>query len=482
VKRVIVFLAAALMGAASAFAGDRALLVGVEHYKNRYVPETPGCRADAEKTAELLRTHYQFPPESIKVLLDADATASNIDQQFVHWLIEGTQPGDRVFFLYAGHGSRLPVINDTTEPDGMDETIAPYDVVPETGDNEIRDDRFNELIQQLTGRRAVLLFDSCHSGSISRGIPKLSRFPHGGGARYLPDPSEFKKLIAEQKNSRGFGLPDYAVTSSGSRDLKHNFVDPAAVGHLSGVVVIEAAAATQRSYPFEVDGELRGALTHTFEEVVARGTPTIGSLDRELKSEIRRLHESQKLDGDQVPQVEVISTVSLDQQPLFGNWQVGPEVAFGMNNQSSMKVSLQMHDRKSRYHNGENIEYEVTTDMPGYLYVLVFSQNNVATCIFPNENDRENKIGAGTTSIPRGGYTFPVQEPYGADVNVAIVSKVLLHLGEKVDYSWQEVFDRVHLKAVQDAIAGATRGVGVAAKALAPTDWQAATLVFETVP
>jgi hypothetical protein len=60
----------------------------------------------------------------------------------------------------------------------------------------IRDELFDEMIGKLSGRRAVLIFDSCHSGTISRGVPKLNDFARGGGVRYLPIPEQFAELEA----------------------------------------------------------------------------------------------------------------------------------------------------------------------------------------------------------------------------------------------------------------------------------------------
>ena len=81
---------------------------------------------------------YGFPESSIKLLLNADATAQNIEESFQSWLIDSTGPGDRVFFSYAGHGSQLEDDNGDEE-DGFDETLAPYDVDPMSGANQIRD-------------------------------------------------------------------------------------------------------------------------------------------------------------------------------------------------------------------------------------------------------------------------------------------------------------------------------------------------------
>jgi hypothetical protein len=480
-RLVVCLLLCALVRATSARAADRALVVGVEKYGDSRVPETPGCVLDATQTAKFLETKYGFAGTAIKVLTNEQATAANIEKEFRHWLIEGTQPGDRVFFLYAGHGSQLPDDNGDEE-DGLDETIAPYDVNPETGSGEIRDDVFDEMIALLSGRRAVLVFDSCHSGTISRDIPKLHAFPRGGGARYLPRPDQFKALAAREATT-------YSVEGAPrSRDLKRvgGFLDSSKVKTLSGVVVISAAASTQRAYPLEVGGSLRGALSYVFADEQQGSLPTLRDLKSRVAKRIGSLQASGTLDGDQQPQFDVISTVALDDEPLFATAESAPAIAL-TNPISPMRLTLTTGENKTLYHAGEKVTYQITSDTAGYLYLLVFSRNDVATCIFPNDNDRDNQITAGSHTIPRANtYEFPVGEPFGRDVFVALVTKDRINIGDKVDYTWGEVFQRLNLHGLQEAIgnAASARSVGVKATGagLDPRNWQGATVVVESKP
>lgn len=474
-----------LIGSAVARAADRALVVGVEKYSDDRVPETPGCVDDAEQTAKFLASRFGFSVSAIRVLTNAQATAANIEDEFRHWLIDGTQPGDRVFFLYAGHGSQL-ADNDGDEADGQDETIAPYDVNPETGAGEIRDDVFDEMIAQLSGRRAVLVFDSCHSGTISRDLPKLHAFPRGGGARYLPRPDQFKALSAG--NEEGAAVAYSVAGGPGGRDLKRvgGFLDSSKVKTLSGVVVISAAASTQRAYPLEVGSSLRGALSYVFADEQQGDTPTLKELKSRIAKRIVSLQSSGRLDGDQQPQFDVISTVALDDEPLFATAESAPAIAL-TNPISPMRLTLATGENKTLYHDGEKVTYQVTSDTAGYLYLLVFSRDNVATCLFPNDQDRDNQIVAGSHTIPRAHtYEFPVGEPFGRDVFVALVTKERINIGDKVEYTWAEVFQRLNLHGLQEAIgnAASARGVGVKATStgLDPRNWQGATVVVESRP
>src|SRR5262249_40850835 len=222
----------------TSYAVDRALIVGVEKYRDPRVPDTPGCEADARAMEQLIKSVYKFT--EVKILLNEEATASNIERWFRSWLIAGTRPGDRVFFFYAGHGSQIADDNGD-ESDGKDETLAPYDINPISGANIIRDDLFDEMIGKLSGRRAVLVFDSCHSGTISRGVPKLKDFARGGGVRYLPTPEQFAEL--EAATSRGAGAAGYVIKGIKQRDLvlEDEFIEPKRFSAMSGAVIISAA-------------------------------------------------------------------------------------------------------------------------------------------------------------------------------------------------------------------------------------------------
>lgn len=483
-KSVIFILLIALAAASTNYAADRALIVGVEKYSHPRVSNTPGSVADAHAMEQFVRSKHGIT--EIKTLINEQATAAEIVRWFRSWLIEGAQAGDRVFFFYAGHGSQLPDDNGDEE-DGMDETLAPYDVDPRTGANMIRDDVFDEMIGKLNGKRVVMVFDSCHSGTISRGIPKLKEFARGGGVRYLPSPGQFAEL--EAARTRGAGAEGYIVTGStrGSRDLvpEGDFIDPKRFDAMSGAVIISAAGDRQQAFPLIVNGQYRGALSYLFVETQQSGQPRLRDLAETIRGRILRLQREGKLDGNQQPVFTITNNSLLADKPLFATWEEAPIIAV-INGLSPIKVQLRSREGKTAYRIGEKISYEVTTNASGYLYLIVFSQQNVATCIFPNSEDLNNQVEPGAIKIPRSNsYEFPIQPPAGRDIVVALVSKQKLNLGEKVEYTWHEVFERLNLKLLQDEVSkNAMRGVGVKKNnaGLGTDDWQGAFLALEALP
>ncbi len=158
-------------------AEDRALVIGIDRYPH-LLPKNQLTAAvnDARAMAALARDVWGFKPHQIKLLINEAATAGNILNAIETWLIAGTRPGDRVLLTYSGHGYYQPDL-DGDEPDGQDETLAPYDVRYRQGTgfiNMVSDDDINRLLARLEGRDVMMVIDSCHSGTITRALTPAS--------------------------------------------------------------------------------------------------------------------------------------------------------------------------------------------------------------------------------------------------------------------------------------------------------------------
>jgi hypothetical protein len=80
--------------------------------------------------------------------------------------------GDLLFLTYSGHGGQVPDINGD-EDDKRDETRCLYD------GQVIDDELYLAFGAFAAGVRILVLSDSCHSGTVARGIPpQLETVPH----------------------------------------------------------------------------------------------------------------------------------------------------------------------------------------------------------------------------------------------------------------------------------------------------------------
>ncbi|OCP26364.1 MULTISPECIES: caspase family protein [unclassified Ensifer] len=86
-------------------AADRALLIGVGNYQN-LPPKLflHGPKNDLVAMEGLLTGRLGFDRSAIRVLKDEQATRTAILSSIEEWLVAGTQPGDRAYLYYSGHG------------------------------------------------------------------------------------------------------------------------------------------------------------------------------------------------------------------------------------------------------------------------------------------------------------------------------------------------------------------------------------------
>ena len=134
-----------------------------------FVGDLKGARADAQAMAAILQSKYGFDSANVKLLLDGAATRAGI-LAAIENLIRDAQRGDVIAVYYAGHGAER-YNSKSWKARHLDQTIVPVDA--NSGVFDIRDkelaDLFNRLIDK--GVSLTLIFDSCHSGSITRGDP-----------------------------------------------------------------------------------------------------------------------------------------------------------------------------------------------------------------------------------------------------------------------------------------------------------------------
>jgi hypothetical protein len=205
-KKIIhlIFLAAVLSGSCDA-QQQRALLIGIDHYAPPpgYIPSSTlgrldfkdleGSRNDVLAIYSVITAKFGFGHNDVDTLLDASATRDGILNAMMQ-LLTKSNTGDIAFIYYAGHGSE--VINSLSfEADKKDQTIVPVNTWQE-GVRDIRDKELSKIFNDFIDKhiKLTVIFDCCHSGSISRG-PNMSP----GKLRFMPmanwdskDPSKYE--------------------------------------------------------------------------------------------------------------------------------------------------------------------------------------------------------------------------------------------------------------------------------------------------
>ncbi len=505
-----------LLCSSLSYARDRALIIGISTYKHSDKGLRPlfGAVPDAKRMESFITDKLGFANSDIKLLLNEQATATEIENTFCTWLITDTKPGDRVFFFFAGHGSQIKDDNGDEE-DKMDETIVAYDADPKTQANEIRDDVFEKFISQLGGRKAVLIFDSCHSGTISRSTLSTKDLAQST-VRYLPTPDQLQEIETITRSTRGSNAQDndslgYTIlpqinksSVSRSNQASSPFVDISKINNPDGIVILSAAAAYQPAQEFISDSKAYGVFSYFFVELQKDKLLSLDTLEETITKNIEKLKEQQKIKYYQNPYFEIISPPSLKTLPVFGVTAnkpiVKPEIltsspiptlsipsqfASLINTNSKINIIVNTTEQKTDYKLGEKISYKIKTDVEGYLHLLIFTKTldkkESVVCIFPNKEYSYNFITPGIISIPQntGDFGLTVSAPVGQDTVVALLSTVPLNFHNKVlseDLSWKEVFSLITEKLEKTMLEANKQKSGSTTKI--KFDWQTAFIVL----
>lgn len=159
----------------------RALLVGITDYAP-LASDLVSAPADIAAWQHLLRSHYRFGTDEMRVLLNERATKEAVVDRLV-WLFADAEPGDRLLFIYRGHGGRAKRRNAQKHA-LQDEAIVLYPMTErDPMDSALFDDELADLFDTLAvpdSASATLVLDCCHSA----GVDFLDATP--GAPDYLP--------------------------------------------------------------------------------------------------------------------------------------------------------------------------------------------------------------------------------------------------------------------------------------------------------
>ena len=246
-------------------------------------PNLDGPERDVESMAAVLPN---FGFTEIHQLTGQKATRREILAELDKYIIEEPKSGDTVLFYFAGHGSQR-TNSKSAKLDHLDETIVPADAYK--GEFDIRDKelarKFNLAIDK--GIRLIAIFDSCHSGTMARGIKV-------GKARWLPYDD---RDAADGGDYGSPGAPQQAPPAN------------------RGAIIVSAALSTQTADEVDDDngGPAHGVFTSALIRALRNSTPAWSALDV-----VNSADALLKADGwTQQPSVEGPAN-----RPLFGDFNV----------------------------------------------------------------------------------------------------------------------------------------------------------------
>lgn len=185
----------------------KALCIGINDYPG-IQNDLSGCVNDANDWAAALAARGF----TVTTLIDSQATKAAMVAA-MSALVSGAAKGDTVVITYSGHGTWVPD-NNGDEPDGRDEGLCPWDI----GSGKVLlDDEIAVIFgNHAPGVRVLLISDSCHSGSVTRGDDS-DLDPGMPRARFLPLSAWMKP--ADLPAASAAALPSVSGLTRSSGDL-----------------------------------------------------------------------------------------------------------------------------------------------------------------------------------------------------------------------------------------------------------------------
>lgn len=159
-----------------------ALLIGVSEYKRTGDTDVEwwnlNSKPDIAALKQVLTRKFNFSPNEIRTLTTRQETTRQSILSTFKDLVNKVQAGDIVYIHYSGHGAQI-LDDNGDELDGLDESIVPSDYkTRKDGSRNIRDDEIGIFLNELKTKNpatVIFTFDSCFSGTITRGGRQLVR-------------------------------------------------------------------------------------------------------------------------------------------------------------------------------------------------------------------------------------------------------------------------------------------------------------------
>ncbi len=223
----------------------KALCIGINDYPGT-ANDLSGCINDANDWAtELAKQGF-----TVNKLLDAAATKAAMVAA-IGGIIERATKGDSLIITYSGHGTWVPD-QSGDEPDGRDEALCPHDL---TSKGALLDDEIHALFaRRAAGVRIVLISDSCHSGSVTRGSEE-DVDPGVPRIRFMPPEAWMPKNTLPPATLRT-AVPRSGLTRTG------------------GDLLLAGCLDTEYSYDTRFNGRANGAFTYYALKALREAKPT----------------------------------------------------------------------------------------------------------------------------------------------------------------------------------------------------------------
>jgi hypothetical protein len=181
-----------------------ALIIGIDQYSDREIPDLDNPITDARHLMDELVENYHFREGNIRFL--KNATRADLIRSLDE-MSSRVGPEDNLLIFYAGHG--------WWDDDANNGYWLPADADPYEKTNWFRNSTLVDYLKEIDSRHTLLITDACFGGSIfktrsalgskERAYEKLYELPSrkamtSGNLSEVPDKSSFTKYLVQRLN------------------------------------------------------------------------------------------------------------------------------------------------------------------------------------------------------------------------------------------------------------------------------------------
>jgi hypothetical protein len=175
------------------------LIIGIDEYRDRDIPDLDNTIEDAEKLYQTLLDKYRFQKENIKLI--KNATYADIIRSLDE-LAATVTPNDNLLIFYAGHG--------WWDAEANNGYWLPSDADRTEKTNWFRNSTLVDYLKEINSKHTLLITDACFGGSIfktrsafgsqEKAYEKLYELPSrkamtSGNLTEVPDRSSFTRFL-----------------------------------------------------------------------------------------------------------------------------------------------------------------------------------------------------------------------------------------------------------------------------------------------
>ena len=155
------------------YSNSRALIIGINQYSA--APPLEYAVNDAKAVGEILKSRFGFPEDDIKILINKNATRSEIMANYMAFANSDIENNDRILFFFAGHG------HTQTGRRGEIGFLVPYDGDINNLSSLIRWDDLTRNAELIPAKHILYVMDACYGGLA------ITRALQPGSMRFLKD-------------------------------------------------------------------------------------------------------------------------------------------------------------------------------------------------------------------------------------------------------------------------------------------------------